>query len=83
MKTALIFARAFTRREPLFSDPRTDCFRLFHGTADGIERKLVEPLAGVTYHAVAATILGDQYEEWYESTTTRTYVERPADQPAG
>lgn len=37
----------------------------------------------VTYHAVAATILGDQYEEWYESTTTRTYVERPADQPAG
>lgn len=32
-----IFTAAFARRRALFSDPATDCFRLFHSAADGLD----------------------------------------------
>ncbi|OHD68378.1 MAG: hypothetical protein A2W19_14260 [Spirochaetes bacterium RBG_16_49_21] len=35
MQIHILLARAFEKRESLFSDPDTNCFRLFNGEADG------------------------------------------------
>ena len=37
MNLAPILAEAFRKREPLFSDPATNCFRLFNGAGDGLD----------------------------------------------
>jgi 23S rRNA (cytosine1962-C5)-methyltransferase len=42
MDSQQLFARAFARRLSLFSDPHTDCFRLFNGAGDGLDGLCVD-----------------------------------------